>query len=72
MVLEEEEDNSVAGVRPSTIEKEPVALHNRDSLIMITEEEETLQGMEDEEAEVEELPIIAINAISWGIDHLSV
>ena len=28
--------------------------------------------MEEEEAEVEELPIIAINAINWGLDHLSV
>ena len=28
--------------------------------------------MEEEEVEVEEQPIIAINAINWGIDHLSV
>ena len=39
---------------------------------MIIEEEEILQGMEEEEAEVEELPIVAINAINWGIDRLSV
>ena len=28
--------------------------------------------MEEEEAGVEDLPTIAINAISWGIGHLSV
>ena len=27
--------------------------------------------MEEEEAKVEELPIVAINAISWDIDHSS-
>ena len=40
--------------------------------MMITEEEETLQGMEEVITEVEELPIVAINAISWGIDRSSV
>ena len=39
---------------------------------MTTEEEELLQEMEEVEVEVEELPIIAINAISWDIDRLSV
>ena len=39
---------------------------------MITKEAETLQGMKEDEIEVEELPIVAINAITWGIDHSSV
>ena len=39
---------------------------------MTTKEEELLQEVEDEEVEVEELPINVINAISWDIDHLSV
>ena len=38
---------------------------------MTIEEEELLQEMEEVEVEVEELPIVAINEISWGIDHLS-
>ena len=63
-MLEVEEDSSVVGVRPLTSEKEIIALHNRDNLIMITEEEEILQELEEAKAEVEELPIIDINAIS--------
>ena len=39
---------------------------------MTTKEEELLQEVEDEEVEVEELPINVINAISWDIDQLSV
>ena len=39
---------------------------------MTTEEEELLQEVEEAEVEVEELPIDAINAVSWDIDHLSV
>ena len=72
MVLEAEEDSSVAGIKPSTNEKELTTLHNRNHFIMIIEEEETTQEMEEVEVEVEELLIIAINAISWGIGHLSV
>ena len=72
LVLEVEEDHSVVGVKPSTSEKDLAALHNRSSLIMIIKEGETLQEMEEVEVEVEELLIIAINAISWGIGHLSV
>ena len=48
------------------------AKEDNHSLIMTTEEEELLQEMEEVGVEVEELPIIAINAISWDIDHLSV
>ena len=62
----------MARIKPLTNEKELTTLHSRSCLIMITKEEETLQGMDEEEAGVEELPIIAMNAISWGIDHLSV
>ena len=39
---------------------------------MTTKEEELLQEVEDEEVEVEELPIDAINAISWDIGRLNV
>ena len=39
---------------------------------MTREEEELLQEVEEVEVEVEELPINAINEISWDIDHLSV
>ena len=62
----------MAGVRPSTNEKELAALHSRSHLIMIIEDEETLQGIKEVEVEVEEPPIVAINAISWGIDRLNV
>ena len=62
----------MAGIKPSTNEKELTTLPNRSRLIMIIEEEETTQEMEEVEVEVEELLIIAINAISWGIGHLSV
>ena len=62
----------MVGVKPSTNEKELTTLHNRSHFIMIIEEEETTQEMEEVEVEVEELLIIAINAISWGIGHLSV
>ena len=72
MVLGVEEDSSMVGVTPSTSEKELAALHNKENLIMITEEEDTLQEMEEVEVEVEELPIVAINAISWGTNHFSV
>ena len=72
MVLEAEEDSLVVGVRPSTNEKELAAQHIRDILIMITEEEETIQGIKEVVAEVQELPIVAISEISWGIDHSSV
>ena len=41
------------GVKPSTNEKDLTTLHSRSCLIMITEEEETLQGMEEEEVEAE-------------------
>ena len=34
--------------KPSTSEKELASLHSRGSLIMMTGEEETLQGMKDE------------------------
>ena len=62
----------MAGVKPSISKRELASLHSRNCLIMTTEEEETLQGMDEEEAGVEEVPIVAMNAISWGIDHLSV
>ena len=39
---------------------------------MTVEEEELLHEMEEAGLEVEESPIVAINAISQGIDHLSV
>lgn len=39
MVLEVEEDNQVARVNPSTSKREPTSSHNRDNLIMPTEEE---------------------------------
>ena len=71
-VLKEYKDSLVAESKPSTSAREVVALHRRGSLKLTTEEEEKLQEMEEEEAKVEELPIIATNAISWGIDHLSV
>ena len=72
MVLEAEEDSQVARVNPSTNKRELTTLHVKYNLIMTTEEEELLQEVEEAEVEVEELPIDAINAISWGIDHLSV
>ena len=72
MVLEVEEDSQVARVNPSTNKREPTTLHNRDSLIMTTGEEELLQEVEEVEVEVEELPIYDINAISWDIDSFSV
>ena len=71
MVLEAEEDSQVPRVNPSTRKKEPTTLHNRDILIMTIEEEEFLQKVKEEEVEVEELPINAINEISWDIDRLS-
>ena len=64
MVLESKEDSQVERIKPSTSKREPIALHNKDSLIMTTKEEELLQEVEEEEVEVEELPIDAINAIS--------
>ena len=39
---------------------------------MIAKGEEMLQGMDEVATEVEELPIISINAISWEIDRSSV
>jgi len=72
MVLEVEENSLVAGVKPSTKEREPTILHNRGSLIMTTKEEKLLQEVEKVKVEVEELIIIVINAISWDIDRLSV
>ena len=36
---------------------------------MMAEEEEPPQEMVEVAAEVKELPIVAINAISWDIDH---
>ena len=39
---------------------------------MIAKEEEILQGMDEVVVEVEKLPIVAINEISWGIDYSSV
>ena len=39
---------------------------------MMAEGEETPQEMVEVAAGVEELPTIAINAISWDIDHSSV
>ena len=72
MVLEEEEDSQVASVNPSTNKREPTTLHNRDSPIMTIQEEELLEEVEQAEVEVEELPIVAINAISWDMDRLSV
>ena len=72
MVLEVEEDSRVARVKPSTSKREPTTLHSKDNLIMTTEEEELLREVEEEEVEVEELPIDAIDATSWDIGHLSV
>ena len=72
MELRAREDNSVVGVRAPTSKKGLEALRSRGHLEMTIEEEETLQEMEEVVAKVEELPIIAINAISWGIDHSSV
>ena len=72
MVLEVEEDSLVVGVRSSTNEKEITTLHNRSHFRMIIEEEETPQEMEEVDVEADELPIVAINEISRGIDHLSV
>ena len=43
MVLEVEEDSQVARIKPSISKREPTAPHNRDSLIMTTEEEELLR-----------------------------
>ena len=51
--------------------EELATLHSRSNFIMITKEKEALQEMEEREVEVEELPIVAIYAISWGICHLS-
>ena len=68
---EAEEDSSVVGVIPPANKKGLATLHSRGNLIMTVEEEETLQEVEGPEVEVEELPIVAINAISFGINHLS-
>ena len=72
MVPEVEEDSSVAGVRPPASKKGLAALHNRGCQEMIAEGDEVLQGMDEVVAEVKELNIIAINAISWDIDCSSV
>lgn len=71
-MLEAKEDSSMVGVRPPTNKKGLAALHNRGCLEMTTKEEEILQGMNEVIAEVEGLPIIAINVISQGINHSSV
>ena len=62
----------MVGVKPSSNENELEALHRKSCLIIIIEEEETLQEVEEVEVEVQELPIVAINVISHGIDRLSV
>ena len=72
MVLEVKEDSHVARVKPLTSKRDSVALHNRGSLIMTTEEGEVLHEVEEVKVEVEELLIVAKNAISWDIDRLSV
>ena len=54
----------MARVNTSTNKREPTTLHSRDNLIMAIEEEELLQEVEEAEVEVEELPIVVINAIS--------
>ena len=57
----------MARVKPSTNKRESAALQSRGNLIMTIEEEELLQEVEEVEVEVEELLIVAINAISWDI-----
>ena len=72
MVLEAEEDSSVVRVKPSTKKRESIALHDRDCLIMTTKEERLLQEVEEVKVEIEELLIIATNAIRWDIACLNV
>ena len=62
----------MARVNPSTNKRELAALHSRDNLIMTTEQEELLQEVEEAKVEVEELPIVVIDAINWDIDRFSV
>ena len=71
-MLEAKEDSLVVGVRPLTNDKDLAALHSSSCLIMIAAEEEIIYEMEEVITEVEDLPIIAINAINWAIDHSSV
>ena len=42
MVLEAEENNQVARVKPSTNKREPTTLPSRDNLMMTTDDEEFL------------------------------
>ena len=72
MVPEAEEDSLVAGVRPPASKKGLATIHNRGRQEMIAKGEEILQEMAEVATKVEELPIVAINTISWGIDHSSV
>ena len=72
MVLEVEEDNPMAGLKPSTSERKLASLQKRGNLIMTKSEEILRQEAEEVKVEVEELLIVAINAISWDIDSLSV
>ena len=72
MVPEAWEESSVVGVRLPPNKKGLATLHNRDRQKMIAEGEEIIQEMSEVLVEVKELPIVVINAISWGIDHSSV
>lgn len=71
MVLEAEV-SSMVGERLPPHKKGRVVRHNKDHQKMMVEGEEPPYEMAKVAAEVEELPIIAINAISWDIDHSSI